>query len=156
MALISCPQCGSRISDKAASCPYCAFPLKNYFNPVKKRKSRIFVYISLILFFVVAAFVTKPDFNEHKNTIYYELISPKINKMGGKLGLGNLSSMNFLGINFSKDLTMGILDQSDITFNDYLLFSTVSYQGSTISIGLFSSVYIPQQVKKEIDNGLGF
>ena len=28
MALISCPECGKRISDKAYSCPECGYPLK--------------------------------------------------------------------------------------------------------------------------------
>lgn len=27
MALINCPECGTEVSDKAASCPKCAFPI---------------------------------------------------------------------------------------------------------------------------------
>lgn len=27
MALIKCPECGKEISDKAASCPNCGFPI---------------------------------------------------------------------------------------------------------------------------------
>ncbi len=27
MALIECPECGHEVSDKAATCPDCAFPL---------------------------------------------------------------------------------------------------------------------------------
>lgn len=28
MALITCPECGREVSDKAAACPYCGNPLK--------------------------------------------------------------------------------------------------------------------------------
>ena len=31
MALITCPECGREVSDKAAACPYCGNPLKE--NP---------------------------------------------------------------------------------------------------------------------------
>lgn len=27
MATIKCPECGKEISDRAAACPYCAFPI---------------------------------------------------------------------------------------------------------------------------------
>lgn len=33
MALITCPECGERISDKAAICIHCGFPLENYVQP---------------------------------------------------------------------------------------------------------------------------
>lgn len=29
MAIIKCPECGSEISDKAKSCPKCAFPMSS-------------------------------------------------------------------------------------------------------------------------------
>lgn len=29
MALIYCPECGKQVSDKATSCPHCAYPLNN-------------------------------------------------------------------------------------------------------------------------------
>ena len=28
MALINCPECGKEVSDKATSCPKCAFPIR--------------------------------------------------------------------------------------------------------------------------------
>lgn len=35
MALITCPECGKEISDKANVCPYCACP-SEYFNDIGK------------------------------------------------------------------------------------------------------------------------
>lgn len=32
MALIKCPECGSEISDRAASCPRCGYPINNSNN----------------------------------------------------------------------------------------------------------------------------
>ncbi len=33
MALIKCPECGSEVSDRAASCPRCGYPIKPVSNP---------------------------------------------------------------------------------------------------------------------------
>lgn len=30
MALVSCPECGKQVSDRASTCPNCAFPLKGF------------------------------------------------------------------------------------------------------------------------------
>lgn len=35
MALIKCPECGNRISDKAESCPYCGCPRQYFFDSPK-------------------------------------------------------------------------------------------------------------------------
>ena len=40
MALINCPECGNKISDKALSCPQCGFPIiQQKINVQTKRKS---------------------------------------------------------------------------------------------------------------------
>ena len=39
MALINCPECSSEISDQAASCPHCGFPMRE--EPVPGRALRI-------------------------------------------------------------------------------------------------------------------
>ena len=36
MALIKCPECGKEISDKALSCPNCAFPMTEILKSVDK------------------------------------------------------------------------------------------------------------------------
>lgn len=33
--LIQCPECESKVSDKAVSCPHCGFPLQGEINPVQ-------------------------------------------------------------------------------------------------------------------------
>ena len=40
MALIKCPECGKEISDKAESCIYCGYPLKEnkVIQPVQEEK----------------------------------------------------------------------------------------------------------------------
>lgn len=38
MALISCPECGQQISDKAANCPQCGYPVYLYINEQKEDK----------------------------------------------------------------------------------------------------------------------
>lgn len=45
MALINCPECGKEISDKAASCPNCGYPVKeienkNDFEPIPQEVAR--------------------------------------------------------------------------------------------------------------------
>lgn len=42
MALITCPECNMKLSDKALSCPHCGFPIQRSEKPVKKsvRKPR--------------------------------------------------------------------------------------------------------------------
>ena len=32
MSLISCPECGKQVSDKAVSCPYCGNPIQTLFD----------------------------------------------------------------------------------------------------------------------------
>ncbi len=36
MALINCPECGTEVSDKAKSCPKCAYPIKE--APIKQKE----------------------------------------------------------------------------------------------------------------------
>ena len=37
MALIKCPECGTEVSDKAAACPKCAYPINPVSNPAMIR-----------------------------------------------------------------------------------------------------------------------
>lgn len=36
MALITCPECGREISDKAAACPHCGFPIQEHLRAQEK------------------------------------------------------------------------------------------------------------------------
>lgn len=54
MALITCPECGSQISDKAKSCPQCGFVLHNSkSNKIKevisKRKKLMLICLAAVI-----------------------------------------------------------------------------------------------------------
>lgn len=57
MALIKCPECGKRISDKARKCPNCGFPIKrknvSILKKNKSNKSIFMIFTLTILFFIV-------------------------------------------------------------------------------------------------------
>ena len=38
MALINCPECNKEVSDRAHSCPFCGFPLDEYFAEIEAEK----------------------------------------------------------------------------------------------------------------------
>ena len=40
MALITCPECSGKVSDKAYSCPHCDFPMQGKSNGQKRHKYR--------------------------------------------------------------------------------------------------------------------
>lgn len=40
MALVKCPECESRISDRAHSCPFCGFPLDEYYAEINEARLR--------------------------------------------------------------------------------------------------------------------
>ena len=40
MAIINCPECNSNVSDKAESCPNCAFPINKMSKTVKAPESK--------------------------------------------------------------------------------------------------------------------
>ena len=42
MALIKCPECGLSISDKAAACPNCGYPLQPAPEPVEYELTRAY------------------------------------------------------------------------------------------------------------------
>ena len=41
MALINCPECGETVSDKAVSCPKCAYPITAHSNLVNSNQRKI-------------------------------------------------------------------------------------------------------------------
>lgn len=47
MALIKCPECGNRISDKANKCPHCGLP-SEYFDAQKESGSNVAIDYSNI------------------------------------------------------------------------------------------------------------
>lgn len=40
MALISCPECGAKISDRAGTCPQCGFPIQDYLDDQSKKEEK--------------------------------------------------------------------------------------------------------------------
>ena len=57
MALITCPECGQSISDKAASCPYCGLPLHIQTNAKKKAKYGRIVFLSILSIITATAII---------------------------------------------------------------------------------------------------
>jgi hypothetical protein len=63
MALISCPECGATISDKAAKCPKCGFPMhkdeqcgNSAYTPSKpKSKNKIILLICVLAILIIGA-----------------------------------------------------------------------------------------------------
>lgn len=41
MSLVNCLECGNKISDSAAACPNCGFPMQEYISFVKSEKEKI-------------------------------------------------------------------------------------------------------------------
>ena len=60
MALINCPECGSRISDQAEKCPSCAYPI-NSLGKSSENKEGFFLqsmnFGCLLIFYTVLAIV---------------------------------------------------------------------------------------------------
>lgn len=51
MALIKCPECGTEVSDKAATCPKCAYPMESVIavsGNVKENSQEVLVRMELI------------------------------------------------------------------------------------------------------------
>lgn len=61
MSMISCPECGECISDKALKCPVCGYPINSvaYTNikPDKKKRNLVIPIVSFIAIFVIFVFV---------------------------------------------------------------------------------------------------
>ena len=63
MAIINCPECNNKVSDKAESCPNCAFPINNKNIIIRTPESKegcflqtlntgcmfIFIFIAIII-----------------------------------------------------------------------------------------------------------
>tara|TARA_R110002096_G_scaffold387642_1_gene581849 strand:+ start:114 stop:335 length:222 start_codon:yes stop_codon:yes gene_type:complete len=62
MAIINCPECNNKVSDKAESCPNCAFPInqKPTINKVTESKEGCFLQTlntGCIIIFMIIAFI---------------------------------------------------------------------------------------------------
>ena len=40
MAIVSCPECDDNVSDKAAACPHCGYPINGDDSPIKWQRVR--------------------------------------------------------------------------------------------------------------------
>lgn len=120
-------------------------------SEVPRKKAGYFKYV-LIAMLLTVAFLTKPSFRDHKDTILNEVLYPLVDKVGNEVGINDLSSLNFLGVDVVQEGLKKYMDDPDnITFKDYYLISTVEYEGQTVSYGAFGIVFIPPQVKDEIN-----
>ncbi len=77
---------------------------------------------------------------------------PTVDKLGENFGINNLSSISILGIDLTRTGLKTLVDEPGVVkYNDYLIFSTADFEDQIISFGIFNSVYIPPQVKNEIE-----
>lgn len=119
-------------------------------SEVSTKKVRYLKY-ALIIIILLVAITTKPGFRDHKNTILNEVFIPIIEKTGSEVGIKDLSSISFLGLDMRKGLKEYIDNTNEITFKDYILISTVEYDSQTISYGVLGIVFIMPQFKNEVD-----
>ncbi len=75
MSLINCPECNKEISDKAASCPHCGFPLLQEQPGSPSRKSNLLIAVLfigsfLIIAAIVIVFAIKPHRREMNDYTY--------------------------------------------------------------------------------------
>lgn len=120
-------------------------------SEVPRIKPGYFKYVLFALLLTVS-FLTKPSFRDHKDTILNEVLYPLVDKVGNEVGIRDLSSLNFLGVDVVHEGLKKYMDDPDnITFKDYYLISTVEYEGQTVSYGAFGIVFIPPQVKNELN-----
>lgn len=61
MAIIDCPECGNKVSDKAENCPHCGFPIQQQETTVNSfpimpqpKRNRNWIWISVVGIFVIA------------------------------------------------------------------------------------------------------
>ncbi|MBR4590048.1 MAG: hypothetical protein IKO36_05215 [Bacteroidaceae bacterium] len=100
MALITCPECGGKVSDQATTCIHCGYPLnkikadksykvivKNHANLISRKAFQ--PQLNLILQFVTGKFVATIDrqvppftFLDHLNADNAKYIEEKLTKMG--------------------------------------------------------------------------
>jgi len=63
MAIINCPECNNKVSDKAESCPNCAFPLNRITNTIKAPENKEGCFLQtlntgcMIIFAIIAIIV---------------------------------------------------------------------------------------------------
>lgn len=68
MALINCPECGNKISDKALSCPHCGFPITQQKIDVQSKRKSLF---------------SNPIIGEIKNTDAIDALAVLVQNFGG-------------------------------------------------------------------------
>lgn len=62
MALISCPECEKQVSSRAHSCPFCGFPLDEYFEEIEQEKAEKEEAVRLAAYKQKMSFIHEFDF----------------------------------------------------------------------------------------------
>ena len=88
--------------------------------------NKIAIRLGIALFIFIILFATNPSGDSHKTAINNEF--KKENTIAGVLGVGRLA---------------GALT----TYNDYFLFSTTEIDGSIISFGILTKVFVVRDLK---------
>lgn len=85
MALLTCPECGNQVSDKAEICPTCGYATADIIlqtNEIKKKKSQIrnrkrifiagIVIIVIVTILIIVSIILKPDTSGYYNGIKWD------------------------------------------------------------------------------------
>jgi len=113
-------------------------------------KTRTTIIVIVIICFILG--FTNPSAEDHKAAVYNEV--KKVIK----------SEDNNIILNFFVDMGTSLsktLDLLNFRYDDYVLFSTLTYEGNVVSIGLLGKIYVPalnpeklKQLGKEKVEGL--
>lgn len=117
--------------------------------PQKRKSYTKYILIAIIL---AIAYFTNPSFKDHKNTILDEVFYPIVDKVGAEVGISDLSSLNFFGVDVHAGIKEYLDNSHDIIYKDYYIISTIEYDSHPVSYGAFGIVFIPPQVKNEMND----
>jgi len=137
MALTSCPECKSEVSEFAKVCPHCGFGLKKYLRRKVNKRNRTIVFISVIAIaflcsivaigFIIKSLINEKNSNQDFNGVLFSYSSK--NKVD-PYGLSNEN--NILGKNINDilcDYVEGVdySVESNEYFCSYIFHKEIEY-----------------------------